>query len=60
MTSGLMSMLSSIPFHNPSFPEIQVKKEGEVKKGGMEAFMHLPVRMQFQKPLQLWYPYLSP
>lgn len=26
MTSGLMSMLSSVLFHNPSFLEVQVKK----------------------------------
>lgn len=35
MTSGLMSMLSSVPFHNPSSLEVQGKKKrkGE-KKGG--------------------------
>lgn len=34
MTSGLMSMLSSVPFHNPSFLEVWVKKKRERKKMG--------------------------
>lgn len=36
MTSGLMSMLSSVPFHNPSFLEVQGKKKREGKKKGGE------------------------